>query len=105
MKEQRIDWLNESQHHEHLTHSTAISIIVYFLNSFSNIKMSDAFDKLMQSGGSDTSKQTKAKGGRPKHDSWFGYEQVKENGKNAARCLNCSKVLTNTGAGRMFNHR
>lgn len=67
--------------------------------------MSNAFNKLMQSGGSGSSKETKAKGGRPKHDSWFGYEQVKEKGKPAAKCLNCSHVLTNTCAERMINHR
>lgn len=65
--------------------------------------MSNAFDELMQSGGS--SKQKKSKGGRPKHDSWFGYEQVKENGKTVAKCLNCLVLLNNTAAARMDAHR
>lgn len=67
--------------------------------------MSNAFDKLMQSAGSGSSKETKAKGGRPKHDCWFGYEQTTDKGKPAAKCLNCLHVLTNTAAGRMLSHR
>lgn len=66
--------------------------------------MSSAFDKLMQSGGSGE-KRAKAKGGRPKHDCWLGFESVKENGKPAAKCLNCLKVLSNTAAERLLSHR
>lgn len=66
-----------------------------------NSKMSNAFDQLMESGGSAKGKKT----GRPKHSGWFGYEEITENGKKGAKCLNCSKILHNTGADRMKAHR
>lgn len=63
--------------------------------------MSSAFDQLMENGG--ISKEKKV--GRPKHNAWFGYEEIKDNGKKQAKCLNCLKILTNTAADRLNVHR
>lgn len=69
--------------------------------------MSNAFEKLMsQSGKNDaTTPLASTSTGRPMHDQWYGYKKVQHNGRVAAKCMNCVKVVTNTAKDRLMKHR
>lgn len=48
---------------------------------------------------------SKLASGRPMHENWYGYEKVHINGKVAAKCLNCLRILPNTAKARLETHR
>lgn len=43
--------------------------------------------------------------GRPGHNVWHGFTRIKQKGNSAAKCLNCGKLLKNTGKARLATHR
>ncbi|CAG5090608.1 Protein of unknown function [Cotesia congregata] len=47
------------------------------------------------------------RGGRPKHSFWEegGFKSIRQNGKQVASCLRCSKIINNTAEQRLKSHR
>lgn len=43
--------------------------------------------------------------GRPMHKNWYGYKKIHIKGKQAAKCLNCSRTFSNTAKHRLQIHR
>lgn len=70
---------------------------------FITAKMSNLFEKLMAQSGKQSAPSTSS--GRPMHDQWSGYKKIHVNGRVAAKCLNCLKVVTNTAKARLLTHR